>query len=579
MSAVPMQHINARTKRRTPPKRRELPPGTIELSLFAPTITHASVMGDFSDWGDRKMTKYADGTWRLTFNVPDGDYEYKFRVRTKSWFYKPGQWVTITDPMATRISSENGNGILRVRGGRAVVDEYRWRHDHVLLPPNNQLIIYELHVADFTGGEEDPHERGQFKHVTTRLDYLADLGVNCLELLPIKEFPGDYSWGYTPQYLFAPESAYGPTEDLKRLIDEAHARGMRVILDGVYNHGHTDHPLAQIDHDYWFHHQPKDINQSWGPQYNYEHYDADFDVWPARKFITENIAYWVREYHIDGIRYDAAKQIDNWDSLRMMRETAVTAAGNKAFINVAEHLPEDPNLCGPLESGRPMDAVWHDTFFWRIANDAIAHGQVDLGAIKACLNPLARGFADCAQVVNYVSNHDHHRLLPHMAKAQGVFDDAAFARAKLAGTVLLTAVGIPMIFMGEEFGEYKEKTHHAAKIDWSLLKNQRNQELLTHYKKLVALRKSVTALQQNHLEFFHENTAANVLAYRRSAEGRDVVVVANFGGGHHDHYHISGWPGDGQWLDVLAASTFGVGGGGAVLQLAPHQARVFVRPG
>jgi len=197
-----------------------LPTATVELSFFAPTLNAAALIGDFSRWQDLPMTKDKQGNWHIALELPDGDYKYQFRAPSKSWFYARDQWVTFTDPKATRVDSATGQGILRIRQGKPSIDDYQWQHDDKPLPPNNQLIIYELHVADFSGGEADPYQRGKFKHVTEKLDYLADLGINCIELLPIKEYPGDYAWGYTPQYLFAPESAYGPPEDLKRLIDE-----------------------------------------------------------------------------------------------------------------------------------------------------------------------------------------------------------------------------------------------------------------------------------------------------------------------------------------------------------------------
>ena len=111
------------------------------------------------------------------------------RAQSKSWFYAQDKWVTITDPWATRVDGKTDNGILRIRKEKSARDEYVWKHDDHPLPPNNQLIIYELHVADFSGGEADPWQRGKFKHVTEKLDYLADLGINCVELLPIKEYP------------------------------------------------------------------------------------------------------------------------------------------------------------------------------------------------------------------------------------------------------------------------------------------------------------------------------------------------------------------------------------------------------
>ena len=124
-----------------------------------------------------------------------------------------------------------------------------------------------MHVGDFSGGEDDPYPRGNYQHVIEKLDYLCELGINAIELMPIKEYPGDYSWGYNPRYFLATESSYGSTEDLKRLIDECHARGIRIIIDGIYNHSEASSPLTQIDHDYWYHHEPRDPDNNWGPEF------------------------------------------------------------------------------------------------------------------------------------------------------------------------------------------------------------------------------------------------------------------------------------------------------------------------
>lgn len=522
--------------------------GVITFELFAPTINGAVLIGDFSQWKDIPMKKDDKGYWRTEVSLPDGDHRYRFRIQSKSWFYKPDEWKTITDPKATRVDpTHNDEGILRVRNGVVSIDEYQWKHDLAILPPNNELIIYELHVADFSGGEADPFARGKFKHVTEKLDYLLDLGINAIELLPIKEYPGDYSWGYTPQYLYAPESAYGPLEDLKNLVDEAHKRGIRMIFDGVYNHAHTDTPLAQIDHDYWFHHEPKHKENSWGPQYNYEHTDPNLKIMPASQFITENVEYWVKNFHIDGLRYDAAGEIDNFDALHQFSETARKARGIAPFINIAECTPERPDMVGTPDTGRPMDSAWHEYFFWGFANDVISHGNLDMEKVKNAIHPMRRGYTDCTQVVNYISNHDHMRLMPHLAKSK-VFDDEAFRRAKLAATVLFTAVGLPMIWMGEEFADYHPKTQEQAKIDWTLLKNENNQKLHDHYKSLITMRKQNNALRRNDLEFFYEHVEDGILAFTRWDEGgNQVVVVLNLKGNQHGDYKIPNFPRDGLW--------------------------------
>ncbi len=554
-----------------------LPTATIEISLFAPTINGAALIGCFTRWQEIPMAKDQQGYWRILVDLPDGDYSYRFRVQSKSWFYEKDQWVTVTDPKATRVDERTGNGILRIRNGKVSCDEYQWQHDAKPLPANNELVIYELHVADFSGGEADVWQRGKFKDVIDKLDYLADLGINCLELLPIKEFPGNYAWGYTPQYLFAPESAYGPPEDLKALIDNAHAKGMRVIFDGVYNHAHTDTPLASIDHDYWFHHAPKDANMSWGPQYNYDHTDTALNIMPAREFIKENLQYWVSQYHIDGIRYDAAAQIESYDVMRMMSDTARGAAGQKPFINIAEYLPDNPGLVGFPDSGKPMDACWHDSFYWTLADQTIAHGNLDLERIKSVLQPRFQGFSDCTQIVNYTSNHDHLRLMPHMAKSL-VFDEHAFRRAKLAATLVMTAVGIPMIWMGEEFGDYHPKNTDPEKIDWTLLANENNKQLREHYKRVIQLRRENRALQNTDLDFLFEHKEDGLLAFlRQDGTGKKIVVIANLKDRQHDTYTIPFLPEDGEWQNWLTNQPVDIKDKKWTGPLAPWEAVILVK--
>jgi 1,4-alpha-glucan branching enzyme len=557
--------------------------GKVEFSLYAPTLNDDGValIGAFTGGQAIPMEKQKDGTFTVHIDVPDGTHGYKFRIHSKSWFYKIEETHDVCDPYAHRVDEKNCDALVEVKDGEIVTEKYDWQNYATPLAPNHKLVIYELHVPDFVGDEDDPHSHGTFKHVIGRLDYLADLGINAIEMMPIMQFPGDHGWGYAPQHLFAPHHHYGTSTELKQLIDEAHKRGIRVIFDAVFNHAHTETPLAQIDHDYWFHHAPRDPNMSWGPQYNYEHYDEKYDVMPARKVISECIRYWISEYHMDGMRFDAAKQLENYDALRMMSDVGREAAGTKPYITIAEYLPEDPALVGPPDSGRPMDSTWQDRFFWNIADGILTNKPVDISAIKEVINPLSRGFGDLTQVVNYISNHDHRRLMPRLASEAGIFHEFAFARANLASTILLTSVGIPMLWMGEEFAEYKPKSTEPSKLDWTLLNNQINRDLFNHYKTLIKLRKENEALSQNQIEFFFEDAAQSVLAYHRwSADDKNhVVVIANFKDVPHENYHISNFPRpDSDWHNWIADRHEHVDADGLHTSLGGLEARVLVWP-
>jgi 1,4-alpha-glucan branching enzyme len=544
----------------------------IEFALFAPYNEAVSLLGSFTD-DAVPMEKGDDGYFRTRIPLADGLYHYRFRVQSKSWFLPENEWIEITDPYATDIDVGSQNGILNIKDGRRIVDDYVWQHDDHLLPPDHSLVIYELHVGDFSGGEADPFTRGKYTDITAKLDYLAELGINAIELMPVKEFPGDRSWGYNPRYFFAPESSYGATFDLKRLIDECHGRGIRVIMDGVYNHSENSAPLALIDHDYWYYHEPKEPELSWGPQFNYSHYDEHLDIKPVWKFIGDVVRFWIEEYHIDGIRYDAARQIGDFDFMRWIVERTSEVAGAKPFYNIAEFLPPEPGVIG---AEGPMDGCWHD-FFLHTVVPFLCTGEVELERLKDVLDARRTGFAGAASVINYLSNHDHNHLMADLAE-HGVHDDDAFRRARLGAALVTTAMGVPMIWMGEEFGECKTKTTDQNKIDWQLLANEANRGLPDYYRRLVALRRQRPALQTDNITFFHENQEEQVLGYVRwNDEGARVVVLVNLSGRHLEGYRIESIPENGVWHEWTTNRDVEVNDGVLVYDLPEYEARIFVQ--
>ncbi len=544
---------------------------SIEFQLFAPYNQAASLKGSFSNWEEIPMQKDQAGYFRVGVELADGVYQYKFQVQSKSWFFEPDQWVEVNDPYATDIDSPTQNSVIRIKEGERIVDTYVWQHDNTDLPANHELVIYEMHVGDFSGGEGDASSKGQYQYVVEKLDYLTELGVNAIELMPVKEYPGDHSWGYNPRYFFATESSYGSTEDLKHLIDECHGHGIRVIMDGIFNHSEAKSPLTQIDHDYWYYHQPRDPENNWGPEFNYEHYDENIDLKPAWKFIGDVIQFWIEEYHIDGIRYDAARQIANYDFMHWIVEQTKQTAGGKPFYNIAEHIPETTSITG--EEG-PMDGCWHESFYHCVKEHL--GGEFDLERLKDAIDAKRQGYPGVTNVVNYLTNHDHPRLMVELAQRE-IFDQAAFKRLKLGAVLLMTAMGVPMIWMGEEFGEYKENSPDPAKLEWSLLANELNQDLWKYYKGLIALHKSNPALRTNNVNFFFTDPETKVVAYIRwNDQGSRVVVVANFSDNYLADYAVQDFPEDGIWHEWTGDYDVEVKDHQLVTDLPEYEAKVFV---
>lgn len=513
------------------------------FQLFAPYNNAVELIADFNDWEKIPMEKGDDGIFRTVQKLADGAYFYKFNVQSKSWFYEEDEWKTITDPYATDVDPESQNSILKIKNGVKIVDEYVWLHDETYLPTNEKLVIYEMHVGDFSGGEADGFSRGKYTDVIAKLDYLADLGVNALELMPLKESPGDFNWGYSPIHYFSPDSAYGSTEELKELVDKCHALGIRIIVDGVYNHSSTDIALAQIDHDYWFRHEGKDPEQNWGPEFDYEKKDENFQIMPARDFIYDSIRFWIKEYQIDGIRFDAAKQLNSYDALRDFVRFSREMSSMKPFFTVAEYIPPTPEVTEPQG---PVESCWNDAFMYSVV-EYLTGGDADFERLKNAIDAKRLGYANATSITNYLANHDQNRLFTKLGEA-GILDAEAYKRAKLGALILLTAVGVPMIWMGEEFGEYVPMSEQSNKINWTLLETPENKDLFNYYKNLIELRKTNSALSTANVEFFLEDYKNCVLGFQRFDDhGNVVVVILNLSDDDVETYEIPNFPSDGIW--------------------------------
>jgi 1,4-alpha-glucan branching enzyme len=396
--------------------------------------------------------------------------------------------------------------------------------------------------------------------------------------MPINEYPGDYSWGYKVRHFFATESSYGTTEELKQFIDECHARGIRVFIDGIYNHTDEECPLLLIDRDYWYYHHrhyPEDPQNYWGPEFNYDNYDEKLEIKPAWKYIGDVVHFWVQEYHVDGIRFDAVRQLANYEFLEWLADEAKKTTAPKPFYNIAEHIPDTRKVVEPR--GR-LDACWHESFHYFVIPHVCGE-TFELEKLKEVLDPKQQDYVTATNVVNYLATHDRERVMRELGD-RGIFDAAAFRRAKLADVLLMTAMGVPMMWMGEEFGEHKCKSETVTqpkKIAWSLLEKEENRDLFEYYKSLITLRKQHPALQSDNIQFFHENPAAKVLAYVRWNDAGDrVVVVANFSDKYLAGYQVPHFPSAGKPHEWLSNSNVEVTEGGLVIDIAENEAKVFV---
>lgn len=557
----------------------------VPFELLAPYNESVTLIGSWNKWQPTAMKRDDKGVWRVDVALEDGDYEYRFEVISKSYF-AAGEKVSVADPKAIQYTLDSHeNSVVRVRDGKRVISTYEWQHDDKPLPSNDQLIIYELHVADFRGGAGDPHQKpGNFETLIEKLDYLADLGINAIELMPVNEFPGQHSWGYAQRSIYAVENSYGTPEDLSHLVDECHARGIRVIHDAVYNHMEMEAPLTKIDYSYWFYEQNPDAGElQFGPKFNYEHCDENLNAFPARDHVVNAMKMWIREFHMDGIRFDCTRAIKYFDLLNWFSDEAHKEEGAKPFYTIAEHIPQDGSIAGP---DGPMDAAWHDNYFRQLNTTVLGvtyQGREPFNSdeVLRLMDVKQDGFASPYNTIHYLTNHDEERTIYLLGSAANTFDDSAFRRVKLGATLLLTSPGVPMLWMGEEFGQATNKALDPRPLQWGLLEQERNQGLFQHYKHLIHLRKNNPALYSENFQPILNDRGRELIAYKRwNDQGNVVVVVANLTPHYAGQFQLTdvGLQ-DGVWREVMFNYEVSVNGGVLSDSIAESEAKIYVKQG
>lgn len=469
--------------------------------------------------------------------------------------------------------------------------------------PLEELVIYELHVGTFT-------PEGSFAAIIPRLDDLKELGVNAIELMPIAQFPGARNWGYDGVYPFAAQNSYGAPDDLKRLIDACHQRGIAVLLDVVYNHlGPEGNYLA--DFAPYF---TDKYRTPWGRSVNYDGDHSD----EARNFFLENALHWLREYRFDGFRLDATQEIYDQNARPFLQELADTVSLEaqrqlRQIHLIAESNLNDPRLIRPKESGGfGLDALWNDDFHHSLRallTDERSGYYAGFGQTADLAKALREGFVysgqysvhrkhrvgassedrPARQFVVFSQNHDQvgNRML-----GERLTQLVSFEALKLAAGAVLLAPYAPMLFMGEEYGEQApflyfvdhgdadlinavregrkaefaafawqgeppdpqdEQTFLRSKLRWELRSEDRHKTLLEFYRRLIELRRQTPALarpDKKQLEVSCDEEK-RLISMRRWHEQSEIYCVMNF---NHDEVSLHDERPPGKWLKILDSS-------------------------
>ena len=536
------------------------------------------------DSQDSSMQRGEDGQHSLSLDAKPGD-RYFYLVDDNP--------LQMPDPVS-RLLPEG------VHGPTEIVDPgvFQWTDHHWRGIPFRHYVIYELHIGTFTPG-------GTFDSAIAKLNYLSELGITAIELMPVAAFPGKRNWGYDGVSLYAVQESYGGPEGLKRFVDAAHRRGLAVVLDVVYNHlGNEGNYLAKFGPYFTAKHKTP-----WGKAINYD----DACCRAVRDYVLDNALYWIGEYHIDGLRLDAVHTIKDDSPTHLLAELRdrvqqYAAETKREVTMVAETDENSPRYTRQRsESGYGLDGIWSDDFHH--AAHALFTGEhegyyQDFGKLADLVKAINEGFVFQGQTFRFwgkprgekpegmaleshvicIQNHDQ---VGNRALGERLTTLVPMGIRKLLAAILLLAPETPLLWMGQEFdasnpfqfftdygdprlqkavsegrrNEFKDfksfgaafpdpqdpATFERSKLNWDMTDDQRN--MLAWYRRLLCLRRELYSPSKAR----SARTAAQ-LAGRleiRIPENEPILIVAVGWSGTAVHPQAG-------WSEVLAFEEDGV---------------------
>lgn len=560
---------------------------------------YAHVVGDFNDWtlsNDEKSQMIRDdaaGCWWITLTGLDASKEYAFQYYVGT---KEEGGMRLADAYAEKILDpdndkyipastysesmtypEKGIGIVSVF--RIQKEDYAWKESNFKIADKSQLVIYELLLRDFT-------DSGDLNGAMTKLDYLENLGVNAIELMPVQEFDGNDSWGYNPCFFFAMDKAYGTRRMYKEFIDACHQRGIAVLFDVVYNHATGNNTLAKL---YWDANANKTASNN--PWFNVDaphpfsvFHDFNHQSLLVRQFVKRNLQYLLDEYKIDGFRFDLTKgftqrQCDeatasNYDADRIavLKEyNAAIKEVNPDAAVILEHFCEERE-----ESELSKDGM----LLWRNLNNAYCQSAMgykddsDFSALTTWNTTMASG-----GWVGFMESHDEERMAyKQTAYSQEPIKSNLAVRMKRLATnaaFCFTVSGPKMIWqfgeLGYDFSLFSKQDGLVGNEDnktgrkpirWDYFDNSARKDLYATYNRLLTLRTSYPQLfSQEAFKDWKVTTSywdQGRFITLESVDGKKLVVAGNFT--NNEISPSMNFPASGTWYDFVNGGTINVSG-------------------
>lgn len=515
----------------------------------------------------------ASDNWWTNVMLPAGTYEYQYQTASGSLINDP--WGRFNGTYGTRFT---------IGPEGLTADNYVWQSTNYQRPPLNKLVVYEMNVAEFVGGYLGlpSGQIGTFTQLAGMMGYFDSLGINAIELMPVNDYAligrSGFSWGYDLSHHFALEPAYGTPRDFKVLVDSAHARGIAVILDVVFNHINDPGPLWTMQPDVATNPYVKLCTDL---RFNEDQlcFFRDMDHWTpeTQEYVYEVLKMWIEEYRIDGFRYDYTQGI-GWNINEPTK--GILGWANRihqdyqgSVYQIAEHLPESPALV--YHSG--ITGGWHDSFRDEIFDEARFRNQpltdfenlvVDLGAYPGNDIPSTpASYANRTEPVNATVTHDEQSLIYEMITFQSVPEAEALVRDRLYATYIFTSLGMPMLWQGMEHSEPRGWQNDGQKLSYRPLQfsyrnTPRGQTHRAWYEALIRQRRYNPALYSGALIrlFRYDAQKTMVWGFQDVGTNARFVSVANLSGATQNITNVP-WLGSGTYYDILTQSTIQVTGG------------------
>ena len=522
---------------------------TMEVEIIAPTKQIIPLSQDES------------GYWSGNSKSEKEEVLYKYSIDKK---------LSRPDP-ASRYQPEGIHG-----PSSTVIDSFEWRDSSFKQIPVGEMIIYELHTGTFT-------HKNNFDGIKDKIPYLKDLGINTVELMPVGQFPGNRNWGYDGSYPFAVQNSYGGPEKLRELVNECHKENIAVIMDVVYNHLG---PEGNYLNDFGPYFTEK-YKTPWGKALNFD--DAYSD--PVRNYFIQNVIMWFRKYHIDALRLDAVHAILDTGARPFLLELKeitenISREDGKNYQLIAESDLNDVRIINSFaKGGFNHDAQWMDDFHHcvhTLVTDEKNGYYEDFGSIEQLVKCFNIGYVYNGiysghrkktfgsnseniprnKFVVYVQNHDQ---VGNRAKGERLSSLVSFEKLKLAAACMILSPYVPMLFMGEEYGEENPflyfishsdnelvkavregRKKEFASFDWKVevpdphsgetfeksilafnfVNDNKKLTLFNYYKFLIELKKSHPLLIENNN--FHAGNENELLIMRRNNNKIELSCYLNF---------------------------------------------------